>query len=55
MRWASGDPLALQHEEFRRHLRPYLALLQPSRIALHVVVRALCFLAQWKMQMRKCR
>jgi len=44
---------ALHCEKFRCHLRPCLPLLQPNQMAVHVVIRALCFLAQWKMQMRK--
>lgn len=44
---------ALHCEKFRCCLRPCLPLLQPNQMAVHVVIRALCFLAQWKMQMRK--
>lgn len=41
--------------KFGRHLRPCPALRQPNRIPLRLVVRALCVLAQCKMQMRKRR
>lgn len=55
MRWASEDTLPCAVTNLGIILRPCLAPLQPNRTALHVVVRALCFLAQWKMQMRTRR